>query len=147
MREFVSIFFAEHHRDRIISRGRLIALDRLMHIATLNFHDAAKFEPARINGGLLSFTLLPRSCCPSRRRNGKSETRRAKRQSALGGVTNCKLIASIYISAGAMKAHVRIGSHRRAAWFSGFPVATSSPTRNSASYTCKSSKFLARFAS
>jgi len=56
-------------------------------------------------------------------RNGKSETRRVGRQSALGGVTNCKLIASIYISAGAMKAHVRIESRRHGATRRlGFPV-------------------------
>lgn len=99
--------------------AKLIVLDQLIRIATFNFHDAAKFEPGRINGSLLPLTLLSPQLLPVSKASETERVRRVAsgRQSALGGVTNCKLIASIYISASATKAHVRIESRRL-----GFPV-------------------------
>lgn len=67
------------------SRRKLIVFDQLMHITTFNFHDAAKFEPRRINGSLLSLTLLPAAVARLEgKRNGKSETRRATERSRWG---------------------------------------------------------------
>jgi len=147
---FEPIFFIEHHQ--IISQcnanlnAKKINWTRSIDIrCILNFHDAAKFASGRINGSLLSLTV--RSCCPSRRRAKRKEwdaPRWATERSRWGNELqiNSEHLHFCRHDESAREDRKSQAWRNATAWFSGFLFATSSQTRNSASYTCKSSKLV-----